>query len=159
MRLGLGQRALEDSRERAIRGSIVGKVPSDLRRLGPRTESLAPLRLYRFCLPVKPLSDHVFIFQQLCFISPRCSVRPGAIQSPGIASRDGQSGILGGYPAICQLGHHHSQQLRQSPRASGDQSSSTNLSSGHSGPRPIKDRMGAWDLSYQLYGRECRFAI
>ena len=40
-RLGLGQRALEDPREQAIRGSIVGKVLSDLRRLGSRTESLA----------------------------------------------------------------------------------------------------------------------
>ena len=39
VRLGLGQRALEDSREQAIRGLIVGKVPSDLRRLGPRTKS------------------------------------------------------------------------------------------------------------------------
>ena len=41
VRLSLGQRALEDSRERAIRGLIVGKVPSNLRRLGPKTESLA----------------------------------------------------------------------------------------------------------------------
>ena len=159
VRLGLGQRALEDSRERAIRGSIVGKVPSDLRRLGPRTELLAPLPLSRFCPPAKLLSDHVFIFQQLCFVSPRRSVCPGAIQLPGIASRDGQPGILRGYPVICQLGHHHLQQLCQSPRSPGDQPSSTNLSSGHSCPRPIKDRMGAWDLSYQLYGRECRFAI
>ena len=49
VRLGLGQRALEDSRERAISGSIVGKVSSNLRRLGPRTESLAllPLSLSR----------------------------------------------------------------------------------------------------------------
>ena len=159
VRLGLGQRALEDSRERAIRGSIVGKVPSDLRRLGPRTEWLALLPLSRFCPPAKFLSDHGFVFQQLCFVSPRRSVRPGAVQSPGIASRDGQPGILGGYPAICQLGHHHSQQLRQSPCALGDQPSSTNLSSGHLCPRPIKDQMGIWDLSYQLHGRECQFAI
>ena len=41
VRLGPGQRALEDSREQVIRGSIVGKVPSDLRRLGPKTELLA----------------------------------------------------------------------------------------------------------------------
>ena len=33
VRLGLGQRTLEDSREQAIRGLIVGKVPSDLRGL------------------------------------------------------------------------------------------------------------------------------
>ena len=159
MRLVLGQRALEDSRERAIRGSIVGKVPSDLRRLSPRTESLALLPLSHFCPPAKLLSDHVFVFQQLCVVSPRHSVRSGAIQSPGITSRDGHPGILGGYPAICQLGHHHPQQLCQSPRSPGDQSSSTNLLSGHSCPRPITDQMGAWDLSYQLHGRECQFAI
>ena len=159
VRLGLGQRALEDSRERAIRGSIVGKGPSDLRHLGPRTESLALLPLSRFCPPAKLLSDHVFAFQQLCFVSPRRSVRPGAIQLPGIANRDGQPCILGGYPAICQLGYHHPQQLCQSPCSSGDQPSSTNLSSGHLCPRPVKDRMGTWDLSYQLHGRECRFAI
>ena len=109
VRLGLGQRALEDSRERAIRGSIVGKLPSDLRRLGLSIESLAPLPLSRFYPPAKLLSDHVLVFQQLCFVSPRRSVCPGAIQSPGIASRDGQPGILGGYPAICQLGHHYPQ--------------------------------------------------
>ena len=63
VRLGLGQRALEDSREQVIRGSIVGKVPSDLRCLGPKTESLALLPLSRFCLPAKLLSDHVFVFQ------------------------------------------------------------------------------------------------
>ena len=97
MRLGLVQRALEDSRERVIRVSIVGKVPSNLRRLGPRTESLALLPLSRFFPPAKLLSDHVLIFQQLCFISPRCSVRPGAVQSPGIADRDGQQGIHGGH--------------------------------------------------------------
>ena len=33
MRLGPGQRVLEDSREQAIRGLIVGKVPSNLRHL------------------------------------------------------------------------------------------------------------------------------
>ena len=87
----------------------MGKVPSDLRHLGPRTESLALFPPSRFYPPAKPLSGHVFVFQQLCFVSPRHSVRPGAIQSPGIASRDGQSGILGGYPAICQLGHHYPQ--------------------------------------------------
>ena len=38
VRLDLGQRALEDSRERAIRGLIVGKVPSNLRRLGPKCQ-------------------------------------------------------------------------------------------------------------------------
>ena len=119
MRLGLGQRALEDSRERAIRGSIMGKVPSDLRRLGPRTELLALLPLSRFCLPAKLLSDHVFVFQPLCFVSPHRSIRPGAIQSPGIADRDGQQGIPGGHLAICQLKHHHQRQLRQSPRPSG----------------------------------------
>ena len=97
MRLGLGQRALEDSRERVIRGSIVGKVPSDLRRLGPRTESLALLPLSHFCPPAKLLSQHVFIFQQLCFISPRHSIHPGAIQQPGIVYRDGQQGIHGGH--------------------------------------------------------------
>ena len=97
VRLGLGQRALEDSRERAIRGSIVGKVPSDLRRLGPRTESLALLPLSHFHPPAKLLSDHIFIFQQLCFISPRCFITLGAIPSPGIADRDGQQGILGGH--------------------------------------------------------------
>ena len=79
MRLGLGQRALEDSRERVIRGLIVGKVLSDLRRLGPRTESLALLPLSRFCPPAKLLSDHVFIFQQLCFVSPCHSIRPGVV--------------------------------------------------------------------------------
>ena len=139
VRLGLGQRALEDSREQAIRGLIMGKVPSNLRCLGPRTKSLALLPLSHFCLPAKLLSDHVFVFQQLCFVSPRRSVHPGAIQSPGVADRDGQPSILGGYPAICQLGHHHHQQLRQLPRTSGDQPSSTNLSSGHVCPRPIKD--------------------
>ena len=107
MRLGPGQRALEDSREQAIRGPIVGKVPSNLRRLGPRTESLALLPLSRFCPPAKLLSDHVFVSQQLCFVSPRRSVRPGAIQSPGIADRDGQQGIHGGHQAICQPEHHH----------------------------------------------------
>ena len=65
VRLGLGQGALEDSRERAIRGLIVGKVPSNLRCLGPRTELLALLPLSRFCLPAMLLSDHVFVFQQL----------------------------------------------------------------------------------------------
>ena len=89
MRLGLGQRALEDSREQAIRGSIVGKVPSNLRRLGPRTESLALLPLSYFCPPAKLLSDHVFAFQQLCFVSPHHTVHPGAIQLPGITDRDG----------------------------------------------------------------------
>ena len=53
MRLGLGQRALEDSRERVIRGLIVGKVPSNLRHLGPKTELLALLPLSRFCPPAK----------------------------------------------------------------------------------------------------------
>ena len=154
MRLGLGQRALEDSRERVIRGSIVGKVPSNLRCLGPRTESLALLPLIRFCPPAKLLSDHVFVFQQLCFISPRRPIRPGAIQSPGIADRDGQPGILGGHPVIRQPGHHYQPQLHQSPCASGDQPSSTNLSYGHSCPRPIQDWMGTCDLSYQLRGRE-----
>ena len=134
VRLGLGQRALEDSREQVIRGLIVGKVPSDLRCLGPRTESLALLPLSRFCPPAKLLSDHVFAFQQLCFVSPCCSIHPSAVQSPGIADRDGQQGILGGHPAICQLGHHHRQQLRQLPRALGDQPSSTDLSPGHSCP-------------------------
>ena len=89
MRLGLEQRALEDSREQVIGGPIVGKVPSNLRRLGPRTESLALLPLSHFCPPAKLLSDHVLIFQQLCFISPRRSVCPGAILSPGITDRDG----------------------------------------------------------------------
>ena len=79
VRLGLGQRALEDSREQAIRGSIVGKVPSNLRHLGPRTELLALLPLSHFCPPAKLLSDHVFIFQQLCFVSPHRSVRLGAV--------------------------------------------------------------------------------
>ena len=97
VRLGLGQRALEDSREQAIRGSIVGKVPSDLRCLGPKTESLALLPLSHFCPPAKILSQHVLIFQQLCFISPRCSDCPGAFQQPGITDRDGQQGILVGY--------------------------------------------------------------
>ena len=154
MRLGLEQRALEDSRERAIRGSIVGKVPSDLRCLGPRTESLALSPLSRFCPPAKLLSDHVFVFQQLCFVSPRRSVCPGAIQLSGIADRDEQQGILGGHPAICQPGHHYRPQLRQLPRPLGGSPSSTNLSSGHSCPRPIKDWMGTWDLSYQLRGME-----
>ena len=154
MRLGLGQRALEDSRERVIRELIVGKVPSDLRRLGPRTELLALLPPSRFCPPAKLLSDHVFIFQQFCFVSPHRSVCLGAIQSPGITGRDGQLGILGGHPAICQPGHHYQPQLCQSPCASGDQSSSTNLSFGHLCPQPIKDWMGTWDLSYQLRGRE-----
>ena len=97
VRLGLGQRALEDSREQAIRGSIVGKVPSNLRRLGPRTESLALLPLSCFCLPAKLLSQHVFVFQQLCFVSPHRSDRPGAFQQSGITDRDGQQGILVGY--------------------------------------------------------------
>ena len=97
MRLGKGQRALEDSRERVMRGLIVGKVPSDLRRLGPRTESLALLPLSRFCPPAKLLSDYVLVFQQLCFVSPRHSIHPGAIYSPGIANRDGQQGIHGGH--------------------------------------------------------------
>ena len=107
VRLDLGQRALEDSRERAIRGSIVGKVPSDLIHLGPRTESLALLPLSRFCPPAKLLSDHVLVFQQLCFVSPRRSDCPGAIQQPGIADRDGQQGILVGHQAFRQLGRHH----------------------------------------------------
>ena len=97
VRLGLGQRALEDSREQAIRGSIVGKVPSDLRRLGLRTESLALLPLSHFCPPAKLISNHVLVFQQLCFISPHCSDHPGAIHSPGITDRDGQQGIHGGH--------------------------------------------------------------
>ena len=97
MRLDLGQRALEDPRERAVRGSIVGKVPSDLRHLGPRTKPLALLPLSRFCPPAKLFSDHVLVFQQLGFISPRCSVHLGAIQSPGITGRDGQQGIHGGH--------------------------------------------------------------
>ena len=54
VRLGPGQRALEDSREQVIRGLIVGKVPSVLRHLGPRTKSLALSPLSRFCLPAKP---------------------------------------------------------------------------------------------------------
>ena len=48
---GPGQRALEDSREQVIRGSIVGKGPSNLRHLGPKTELLALLPLSHFCLP------------------------------------------------------------------------------------------------------------
>ena len=97
MRLGLGQRALEDSRERAIRGLIVGKVPSDLRRLGPKTELLALLPLSCFCPPAKLLSQYVLVFQQLCFVPPRRSNRQGALQLPGIADWDGQPGDYGGY--------------------------------------------------------------
>ena len=85
----------------------MGKVPSDLRRLGPRTESLALLPLSHFCLPAKLLSNHVFIFQQLCFVSPRCSICLGAIYLPGIADRDRQQGIHGGHQALCQPEHHH----------------------------------------------------
>ena len=95
VRLGPGQRALEDSREQVIRGSMAGKVPSDLRRLGPKTESLALLPLSRFCPPAKLLSDHVLIFQQLCFISFHHSNRPGALQQPGIASWGRQLGDYG----------------------------------------------------------------
>ena len=94
MRLGLGQRALEDSRERVIRGLIVGKVPSNLRPLGPKTELLALLSLSRFCPPAKLLSQHVFVLQQLCFVSPHRSDRPGAVQQPGIADRDRQQGVF-----------------------------------------------------------------
>ena len=75
----------------------MGKVPSDLRRLGPRTKLLALLPLSHFCLPAKLLSDHVFVFQQLCFVSPCHSVRPGAVYSPGITDRDGQQDIHGGH--------------------------------------------------------------
>ena len=79
VRLGLGPRALEDSRERVIRGLIVEKVPSDLRRLGPKTELLALLPLSRFCPPAKILSQHVLTFQQLCLVSPHRSDCPGAL--------------------------------------------------------------------------------
>ena len=85
MRLGLGQRVLEDSRERVIRGLIVGKVPSDLRCLGPKTESLALLPLSCFCPPPKLLSQHVLISQKFCFISPHHPDCLGAVQQPGIA--------------------------------------------------------------------------
>ena len=158
MRLDLGQRALEDSRGWVIRGSIMGKVPSDSRCLGPKTESIALSSLSHFCLPAKLLSDHVLIFQQLCFVSPRRSVRPGAVCSPGITDRDGQQGIHGGHWAFCQPEHHHQEQLCQLPCSSRNQPSPTNLSTGHSCPWPIKDRMGAWDLSYQLQGREGWFS-
>ena len=90
MRPDLGQRALEDSREWVIRGSIVGKVPFDLRHLGPKTESLALLPLSRFCPPAKLLSQHVLVFQQLCFISPHHFNRLGAFQQPGIADTGGR---------------------------------------------------------------------
>ena len=106
VRLGLGQRALEDSREQVIRGSIMGKVPSNLRRLGPRTKLLALSPLNRLCPPAKLLSDHVLVFQQLCFVSPRHSIRLGAVQSPGIADRDGQQGIHRGHRVFCQPEHH-----------------------------------------------------
>ena len=96
VRLGLGRRALEDSRERVTRGLIVGKVPSDLRRLGPKTESLALLPLSHFCLPAKILSQHVLIFQ-LCFVSPHHSDCLGAFQQPGITDRGGQQGVLVGH--------------------------------------------------------------
>ena len=89
VRLGLGQRALEDSREQAIRGLIVCTVPSNLRCLGPRTESLALSPLSHFCLPVKRLSHYAFVFQQLCFVLSCCSDHSGHFQhfsliQPGI---------------------------------------------------------------------------
>ena len=85
MRLGLGQRVLEDSREWVIRGLIVQEVPSDLRHLGPRSKSLALLSLSCFRPPAKHLFYHVLVIQQLCFLSSHCSDCQGSFHQLLIA--------------------------------------------------------------------------